>query len=72
MIWGPGDPHLIPRLIARARHGQLRQVGQGTNRIDISYVDNAAEAHVLAAERLGPHAALAGRAYFLSQGEPVG
>jgi nucleoside-diphosphate-sugar epimerase len=71
LIWGPGDQHLIPRLIARARSGQLRRVGDGTNLIDMVYVDNAAAAHLQAAERLTPESAVAGKAYFISQGEPV-
>lgn len=71
LIWGPGDPHLIPRVIDRARQGKLRQVGDGTNLVDITYIDNAAEAHVLAADALSPSAPCAGRAYFISQGEPV-
>jgi nucleoside-diphosphate-sugar epimerase len=53
LIWGPGDTHLIPRLIARARAGRLRRVGDGTNLVDITYVENAAEAHVRAADALG-------------------
>jgi nucleoside-diphosphate-sugar epimerase len=72
LIWGPGDTHLIPRLIARARSGRLRRVGEGTNLVDITYVENAAEAHLQAADALIDDAALAaGRAYFLSQGAPV-
>ena len=71
LIWGPGDPHLIPRVIERARHGRLVQVGDGENLVDITYVDNAAEAHLRAAEALAAAASCAGRAYFLSQGEPV-
>jgi nucleoside-diphosphate-sugar epimerase len=71
LIWGPGDNHLIPRLLARAKAGQLRQVGDGSNRVDVTYIDNAAAAHVLAADRLAPGAPAAGRAYFISQGEPV-
>lgn len=71
LIWGERDPHLIPRLLERARRGQLVQVGDGRNAIDITYVHNAALAHVVAAERLGPGSAVAGRAYFISQGEPV-
>ncbi len=71
LIWGPGDQHLIPRLIERARLGQLRRVGSGTNLIDTIYVENAAEAHLLAADRLGTGSPVCGRAYFLSQGEPV-
>ena len=99
LIWGPGDTHLIPRLIARARSGRLRRVGDGTNLVDITYVENAAEAHLLAAdalettsgagsgdprttgsgdprttagsERAGASSPPAGKAYLISQGEPV-
>lgn len=71
LIWGPRDPHLVPRLIDRARRGHLRQVGDGTNLIDMVYVENAAHAHVLAADALTDNSPVAGRAYFISQGEPV-
>jgi len=71
LIWGPDDPHLIPRLLARGRHRQLRQVGDGSNLVDISYIDNVADAHWLAAENLGSTATAAGKAYFISQGKPV-
>ncbi len=71
LIWGPGDRHLIPRLIERARAGALRRVGDGTNRIDMVYIDNAAMVHLSAAAALQPAALAAGRAYFISQGEPV-
>lgn len=71
LVWGPGDPHLLPRLIERGRKKQLRQVGDGSNLVDISYVENVATAHVLAAENLRTVASGAGNAYFISQGEPV-
>ena len=71
LIWGPRDRHLIPRLIERARSGQLRRVGAGRNLIDQVYVENAAAAHLLAADALGPGSPVCGRAYFISQGEPV-
>ena len=71
LIWGPGDPHLVPRLIARARSGRLRRVGDGTNQVDMVYVENAARAHLQAAEALEPDSAVAGSAYFVSQGESV-
>ncbi len=71
LIWGPGDPHLIPRLLARGRAGTLRQVGRGENLVDISYIDNVAQAHILAAENLAGSRSAAGQAYFISQGEPV-
>jgi nucleoside-diphosphate-sugar epimerase len=71
LVWGPGDRHLIPGLIQRRRANRLWRVGDGTNRIDMVYVDNAAEAHLLAADALVPGSPVAGRAYFVSHGEPV-
>jgi nucleoside-diphosphate-sugar epimerase len=72
LIWGPRDAHLIPRLIERARSGRLRRVGEGTNQVDICYVENAATAHLAAADALvDANSGVAGRVYFLSQGEPV-
>lgn len=71
LVWGPGDPHLIPRLVARGKAGKLKIVGEGSNLVDISYIDNVAEAHILAAENLNSTATAAGNAYFISQGEPV-
>lgn len=71
LIWGPGDPHLVPRLIERGKGGQLQMVGDGTNLVDISYVDNVALAHLLAADNLEGSKTAAGQAYFINQGEPV-
>ena len=70
LIWGPRDRQLLPRLFALRRSGRLRRVGDGANLIDTVYVENAAEAHLLAAEALTPGSPVAGRAYFISQGEP--
>ena len=70
LIWGPGDNQLLPRLAQRARAGRLRLVGSGDNLIDTTYIDNAAQAHVDAFHHLVPGAACAGRAYFISNGEP--
>ena len=70
LIWGPGDNQLLPRLVERAKAGRLRFVGDGNNVIDTTYIDNAAQAHFDAFEHLGPGAACAGRAYFISNGEP--
>ena len=71
LIWGPRDRHLIPRVIDRARQGRLVQVGTGRNLVDVTYIDDAAGAHLDAAERLAPDAPCAGKAYFISQGNPV-
>jgi len=69
LIWGPEDNHLTPRIIARAK--RLRQVGDGSNRVDTVYIENAAAAHILAAEGLAADRSLSGRVYFISQDEPV-
>jgi len=69
LIWGPGDNHLVPRIIARAR--TLFVVGDGQNSVDTIYIDNAADAHLLAADRLAADPALSGKVYFISQDEPV-
>lgn len=71
LIWGPRDNHLVPRLIARARSGRLKRVGNGSNLISVSYVENAAAAHLQAADVLREGAPLAGQAYFINEPEPV-
>jgi nucleoside-diphosphate-sugar epimerase len=71
LIWGPRDPHLLPRIFARARQGRLIQVGEGRNVVDVTYVENCAEAHLLAADRLSERSPLRGRAYFIGQEHPV-
>lgn len=72
LIWGPGDSNLIPRIIARARAGQLQIVGGGHNRVDLTHIDNVVDAHVLAEQALAyPDSPAGGRAYFITNGEPV-
>jgi nucleoside-diphosphate-sugar epimerase len=70
-VWGPGDPNLLPRILGRARRGQLRLIGEVAKKIDTVYVDNAAEAHVLAVEKLAIGSPISGKIYFISQGEPI-
>jgi nucleoside-diphosphate-sugar epimerase len=71
LLWGPRDRHLVPRLLLRARAKQLRRVGDGTNQVDHVYVENAAWAHLQAAEALRPGSPVCGSTYFLSQDDPV-
>ena len=68
-IWGPGDNQILTRLVARAH--KLKQIGHGNNLIDVTYIDDAADAHILAADKLKAHPGLSGNIYFISQGEPV-
>jgi len=69
LIWGPRDNHLVPRIIERAK--RLRIIGNGKNMVDTIYIDNAAYAHILAADSLEKNNTLSGKIYFISQGEPV-
>ncbi len=69
LIWGPRDKHFVPRIIARAN--RLIRVGNGKNLIDTVYIDNAADAHILAADGLEKNSKLSGNMYFISQGDPV-
>jgi nucleoside-diphosphate-sugar epimerase len=71
LVWGPGDPHFLPRLGARARAGRLPRIGDGTNLVDVTFVENAAEAHLLAANALAERGRARGRAYFIGQERPV-
>jgi nucleoside-diphosphate-sugar epimerase len=72
LIWGPGDPHLVPRILAGSRRGRLRIVGEGTNRVDMVHIENAADAHIAAEKALArPDSPAGGRAYFITNGEPV-
>ncbi|MEJ1097173.1 MULTISPECIES: 2-alkyl-3-oxoalkanoate reductase [unclassified Pseudoxanthomonas] len=71
LIWGPGDHQILPRLVQRAEAGRLRIVGDGNNLVDTTYIDNAAQAHFDAFDHLAPGAACAGKAYFISNGEPL-
>lgn len=71
LIWGPGDNHLLPNLLKRAKHGKLKLPGPD-KLIDSVYVDNAAHAHLLALDRLdAAPQTVGGRVYFISNGEPV-
>jgi len=72
LIWGPGDPHLVPRILARAQSGRLRIVGEGNNRVDLVHVENAVDAHLAAEAALARSDPPAGGcAYFITNGEPV-
>ena len=81
LIWGKGDPHLIPRMLERARAGRLRVVGSGRNRVDMVHVENAVDAHLLAERALSERNQIPmtnaaaqpahGRAFFITNGEPV-
>ncbi|WP_299008348.1 NAD-dependent epimerase/dehydratase family protein [uncultured Shewanella sp.] len=79
LIWGPKDPHLVPRVIERAQRRKLKLVGMQDKKVDTLYIANAAYAHILAAIALvspsfknqAADAQVAGKAYFISNDEPI-
>lgn len=71
LIFGPGDTNLVPTILKRARAGRLVQVGAGKNLVDLTFIDDCVAAHLCAAEALATRPSAGGRAYFISQGEPV-
>lgn len=71
LVWGPGDPHLLPRLLKRGRLRQLKVIGNGQNRVDIAYIDNVVQAHLLVANNLQGVATAAGRPFFIGDRKPV-
>lgn len=71
LIWGPGDVNLIPTVIERARAGRLVRIGDGSNLSDFTYIDECVDAHILAAAALEARPESRGKAYFITQGDPV-
>ncbi len=72
LIWGPNDPHFAPRIFDRAMAGKLKLVGAKDKLVDTIYIDNAVYAHLLAAlELANEHSNCAGKAYFLSNDQPI-
>lgn len=70
LVFGPGDHYFIPTILERAKAGRLWRVGSGKNLVDVTYIEDCVEAH-LCAERALRSGAGAGRAFFISQGQPV-
>ena len=71
LIWGPGDPNFLPRLMERRKSGRLAKLGKQPHLVDCIYIDNAADAHIAAADRLYPNSPISGKPYFISQGDPI-
>jgi|APSaa5957512622_1039677.scaffolds.fasta_scaffold55056_1 2-alkyl-3-oxoalkanoate reductase len=70
LIWGPGDPHLMPRIVQSSKEGKLKIIGNGENLVDTVFIDNAAKAHLLAMEKLSAGSPVAGKVYFITNQEP--
>jgi len=72
LIWGPEDPHFLPRLFEKSKAGKLRILGSYPNRVDCIYIDNAAKAHLkVFTQLLYDPTPVEGKTYFISQGDPI-
>jgi nucleoside-diphosphate-sugar epimerase len=71
IIWGPGDRHLFPRILARAKSGKLKIIGNRKNIVDTVFIDNLIDAHILAMDALNSNHGCSGKAYFITNNEPV-
>jgi len=71
IVLGQGDKHLVPRIISQAKAGKLRRIGKGENKTDISSIENVVAAHLFAAQAIENNPDVSGKAYFISDGEPV-
>jgi 2-alkyl-3-oxoalkanoate reductase len=67
-IFGAKDTALMPRLLRAAARGRIPLIDGGRALIDMSYVDNVADVLISAALHPAP---LRGRAYNVSNGEPI-
>lgn len=71
LVWGPYDAHLIPGILKRVGSGKMRRIGDQEHFIDTTYIDNMVDALILAADALGTNPKAAGRALFVTNGEPA-
>lgn len=71
LVWGPYDAHLIPGILKRAGTGKMRRIGDQEYFIDTTYIDNMVDALVLAAGALDTNPEAAGKALFVTNGEPA-
>jgi 2-alkyl-3-oxoalkanoate reductase len=71
LVWGEGDPHLLPRVISQHKAGKLKIVGDGKNLVDLTHIDNVCQAHLCAMKTLLDNTETGGKAYFIGQNEPV-
>ncbi|KAM4818847.1 sterol-4-alpha-carboxylate 3-dehydrogenase, decarboxylating [Thomomys bottae] len=71
-IFGPRDPQLVPILIDAAKKGKMKfMIGNGENLVDFTFVENVVHGHILAAEHLSHNSALGGKAFHITNDEPI-
>ncbi|XP_060612252.2 sterol-4-alpha-carboxylate 3-dehydrogenase, decarboxylating [Anolis sagrei] len=71
-IFGPRDPQLVPILVQAAKSGKMKFIiGDGKNLVDFTFVENVVHGHILAAEQLQTNSPLCGKAFHITNDEPI-
>lgn len=72
VVFGAGDNRFIPAITEKAKQGKLkRAVGNRDKLSDFTYISNLVDAVVAAEDKLTLDSAVAGQAYFITNGEPI-
>lgn len=72
-IYGPGERRtMVGPIVASLRQGMpVLGFGDGSTRLDYTYIDNLVDAQLRAAERLVPGSPVCGSAYFVTDDQPI-
>jgi len=71
-LFGPRDAQFVPGVLSAAKQGKTRfRIGDGKNKFDFTYIENVADAHLIAADKLTENSPVAGQAYFITNDEPM-
>ncbi|XP_070553176.1 sterol-4-alpha-carboxylate 3-dehydrogenase, decarboxylating-like [Ptychodera flava] len=71
-IFGPRDQQMLPTTIEMAKAGKTKYIiGNGKNLVDFTYVENVVHGHILAAESLNKDSVTCGKAYHITNDEPI-
>ncbi len=71
LVWGPGASQWVRGFLHRAERGAGLRIGDGRNRIGMTFLDDCVTAHLTAMQALAADANVGGAAYFVHGGEPV-
>ena len=72
-IYGPGERNTIigPMIKALKQGVPIMLFGDGSTRMDYTYIDNLVDAQIRAAERLVEGSPVCGQAYFVTDSDPI-
>jgi 2-alkyl-3-oxoalkanoate reductase len=71
LVWGPGASQWVRGFLHRAERGAGLRIGDGSNRVGMTFLDDCVAAHLTAMQALAADARVGGAAYFVHGGEPV-